>query len=123
MCRFNRWFFILGGILLAVLIGASLFGGYGGWGGMGGWGFGWPMMRGGYYGGGFGSEWFMPVISIIFIGLAIVAVIALLRSFSRNSRIQPVSGQANAALEILNRRYAQGEIDKKEYEEKKKDLL
>lgn len=122
MCRLNKWFFILGGILLAVLIGASLFGGYGGWGGMGGWGFGWPMMGGGYYGGVF-SGWFMPVISIIFIGLVIVAVIVLLRSFSRNGRIQPVSGEANSALEILKKRYASGEINKDEYEQKKKDIL
>jgi putative membrane protein len=30
---------------------------------------------------------------------------------------------ADSALELLKKRYARGEIDKQEYEEKKKDLL
>jgi putative membrane protein len=77
------------------------------------------MMGGGYYGG----EWFTPVISIVLIGLAIVAVIALLRNINRRDRIQSVSVGENSAIEILKKRYASGDINKDEYEQKKKDLL
>lgn len=122
MGRVNKWFFIIGGILLAVLIGASFFGGgYYGWGGAGCWGFNRPGMWGGY--GGFGTGWFMPIVWVIIFGLIVMAAFALLRGFSGNGRIQPVSGGPNAALDILNRRYASGELSKEEFEEKKKDLL
>jgi len=53
--------------------------------------------------------------------LIIAGVIALIRWFanqSGNSRPNEKS-----ALEILRERYAKGEIEKKEFEEKKKDLI
>ncbi len=126
MNRGYRWFFIIGGILLAVLIMASLFGGgYYGWGGMGCGGAGSPWMWGGYgsnYGGGFGTGWLTTLITIIFFGLIIAAVVVLVRAVTRGARFQPVSERADAALEILNSRYAKGEINKEEYEQKRKDL-
>ena len=133
MNRGYRWLFIIGGILLAVLIIASLFGGGyynygpGGWIGPGMMGPG--MMGGGWggyggnYGGGFGTGWLTTLITIVFFGLIIAAVVVLVRAVTRGAKFQPVSGRADAALEILNNRYAKGEIKKEEYEQKRKDLI
>lgn len=107
---------IIGGIVLAVLIALPLVfglvsgGWYGGWGMMGPW-----MM------GGFGWMWLMPVLWLIFIGLIVWAIVALVRG-SPGPRSQGIS-TTDTALEVLKRRYAQGEISKEEYEEKKKDLV
>ncbi len=71
--------------------------------------------------GGFGWWWFMPIFFILFWGLVIWGIVALVRGLS-GSRDSD-SSTADSALEVLKRRYAKGEIDKKEYEEKKKDLV
>ncbi len=107
---------IIGGIVIAILIIVPLiFGAFSGgqhdnWGMMG------PWMTG-----GFGWMWFMPIFFIIFWGLVIWGIVALVRGLggSRGSD----SSKADSALEVLKKRYAQGEIDKKEYEEKKHDLV
>ncbi len=97
-------------VLLFIVMGFSILWGLrsGGFGMMG------PGMMGGY-----GTMFFIPILFIIFLGLIVWAVVAAL----------PKTGGANNAdyksdtpLEILKRRYAQGEIDKEEYETKKKDL-
>ncbi len=101
---------IIGGIIVAILIVVPLvFGAVSGW-QDGGWG----MM------GGFSWWWFMPIFMILFWGLVIWGVAALVRSLSGSSGSD--SSRADSALEVLKKRYARGEIDKKEYEEKKKDL-
>ena len=75
-----------------------------------------PWMMGGY-----GWGWFMPIIMIVFWGLVIWGIVALIRGLSTgdSSRSTP----ADSALEILKRRYARGEITKQEYEDTKKDLI
>ncbi|MBL7061943.1 MAG: SHOCT domain-containing protein [Dehalococcoidia bacterium] len=70
--------------------------------------------------GGFGWMWLMPIFWIVFIGLIVWAIVALVRS-SSGSRGQD-SSKMDSALEVLKKRYARGEIGKEEYEEKKKDL-
>jgi len=76
---------------------------------LGGWGF-------------FGIGWFF---SILFWILIIWAIIALIRGWRSRDMSQtpphPPKGE-EPPLEILKRRYAKGEINKKEFEEMKKDL-
>ena len=73
--------------------------------------------------GGFG--W---IFMFVFWGLIIWAIIALVRGGFGNSHMcghdhgVDTHGKDKSPLEILKERYAKGEIDKKEFEERKKDL-
>jgi putative membrane protein len=63
---------------------------------------------------------------IIFWAAAIVGLIFLIHWLiiaSRSGGHQGVTHGGDTALDILRKRYARGEIDKKEFEERKKDLL
>ena len=72
-----------------------------------------PMM----WGGGFGIVG--ALFSIIWIVILIAVIIALVRYF----RGKPMRWQgSDRALDILKERYAKGEIDTEEFEEKKKAL-
>ena len=80
--------------------------------------YGYPMMGYGAYGG-----WGL-LMSIFWWALIIVAVVALVKWLG-GCRLGKCwhSGQEKSPLEILRERYAKGEIDKKEFEEMKKDLI
>jgi len=110
---------IIGGVILVVLIVIPLvWGGFSGW--RGGWsmmGPGWGMMGPGMMG-GFGWGW-LPLLGIVFWGLVIWGIVAVVRSTRTH---ECGSTSTESALEVLKRRYALGEIKKKEYEEKKRDL-
>jgi putative membrane protein len=83
------------------------------WGG--GWGHGPGMMGWGMMG------WIGPIMMLVFWAAVVVAVIFLVRWITAST-----SGRAEAedtALDILKKRYARGEIDKEEFEAKKKDLV
>jgi len=70
--------------------------------------------------GGFGTMFLMPILWIIVLGLIIWAVVAALQ---RSGESDSTAHKADSPLDILKRRYAQGEIDKEEFEAKKKDLV
>lgn len=65
------------------------------------------MMGGGF---GFGM--------VLFWGLIIVAVVFLARAYYGGQE----RGDEKSAREVLDKRYARGEIDKQEYEERKQAL-
>ncbi len=108
---------IIGGIIVALLIVLPLvFGLVSGW-QSGGWGMMGPGMMG-----GFGWWWFMPIFMILFWGLVIWGIVALVRGLSAPRGSDSAPPAADSALEVLKKRYARGEITKEEYEEKKKDI-
>ena len=73
----------------------------------------------GAYGGGWGMGFGM--IGMVLLGvLIIVAIVALVRWTSGSGpHSRPHS---KTALDVLKERYARGEIDKREFEERKHDL-
>jgi putative membrane protein len=60
------------------------------------------------------------IFMIIFWGLVVVSLIFLIRWLVGMSKTTKVE---ESALDVLKKRYARGEINKEEFEEKKKDLL
>jgi putative membrane protein len=69
------------------------------------------------HGWGMGMGWWW-IIGII----VLIAIIwSITKGLNRNNNVSQESGKS--ALDILKERYALGEIDKKEFEERKKDLM
>ena len=74
--------------------------------------------------GPWGMGWFGAIFLILIVILVIVVLIFLLPRLKQKYKIDGVesSSDTSNALNILKERYAQGEIDKTEFEEMKKDL-
>ena len=76
---------------------------------------------------GFGGFWFMPLIGLVVLGLIIWLIVVLVRRGNWAGSggccgSSPVSS-SESPLDILKKRYARGEINKQEYEDRKKDLM
>jgi putative membrane protein len=65
-------------------------------------------------------SWVGPIAMIVFWALVVTAIVFLIRYLARQSRS---FGNDSLALAILKERYAKGEIDKAEFEQKRKDIL
>ncbi len=85
-----------------------------------------PLLKGGWgdYSMGPGMMWgwwgMGWVFMIVFWGLVVLGLILLIRwlvGMTKGARAE------ESALDILKKRYARGEIDQEEFEQKKKDLL
>ncbi len=93
------------------------------WGNYGGWRMGPGMM--GSWGMGWGMGWPGMIFMWIFWLLLIVGVIFLIKwlvQSTRGSHPDRSGDNRATALDILAQRYARGEIDREEFEQKKKDL-
>jgi putative membrane protein len=73
--------------------------------------------------GGWGMGWFGGIFMIVFWILILVGLVFLIKWVVQStSRGQARGSSSNRSLEILKERYARGEIDKTEFEEKRKVL-
>jgi len=68
---------------------------------------------------GYGIGWFGMIIPLLLIALIIYAVVRLTQSSNGNNNGKNIE---NDAFNILNQRYAKGEISEEEYIQKKKML-
>ena len=73
------------------------------------WGGGWWMLLG-------------PLMFIVFIAAAAAAVVVVVRWLGGSHGVTPPSPPGKTPLDILKERYARGEIDKEEFEERRRVL-
>jgi putative membrane protein len=78
-------------------------------------------MMNGYWDGGWWAL-AMMFMSLTFIALIVVGVVFVVRSSSREERPSR-RPEGNHALDILGERFARGEIEQTEYEERRRVLL
>ena len=74
----------------------------------------------GMMGWGYGMGWLWIIINIAFWIAIIVGIIFLVKWLATSSKQQAKS--EDSAVEILRKRYARGEINREEFEERKRDL-
>lgn len=75
------------------------------------------MMNWGNYGWGMGFGW---IFMVLFWALVILGIGYIVQAISRKTGRQ---GMVETPLDILKKRYAQGEITKEEFERMKDDLM
>ncbi len=74
---------------------------------------------------GWGGTMFGGIGMLLFWGVIIVLLVLFARCFTGGSRTQSLSRlphSGSTALDILQERYAKGEISKEEYEQRKRTL-
>ncbi len=86
-------------------------GGYGGYGHH-------PHMWGGEW--SWGGMFLGPVFGVLFIAAIAIAVVLVVRALGGGSAAR--GGAGRSALDILDKRFARGEIDREDYEERKRVL-
>ncbi len=79
----------------------------------------WGNMMG--WGGGWGGGAMFGIWHLLWWGLLIVGIVVLVRSLIGGGRLGGGS-DSGRALAILKERYARGEIDKTEFDARKRDL-
>ena len=62
------------------------------------------------------------LLSLLFLVLVIAGVVLVARAFTGERRRQPVDTPSRA-LTILEERYARGDIDREEFEDRRENLL
>ena len=80
------------------------------------------MMGPGMMNWGYGMGWGWSIIMMVFWIAVIVGIIFLIRWIALSTDRRHETSAGDSAMEILRNRYARGEINKEEFEEKKKDL-
>ena len=80
------------------------------------------MMGPGMMGWGYGMGWPWFILMFVFWIAVFAAVVLLIRWLLLSTRTGPDRYREESALDILRKRYARGEINREEYEERKRDL-
>ncbi len=76
--------------------------------------------------GGYGvmgqGGWFLGWIFMILMWVLVAGGVAAILKYLFSSSVRGKAGANSSALDVLGERYARGEIDKVEFEEKRRDL-
>jgi putative membrane protein len=88
------------------------------------------MMWDGNNGWGGGGEALMVVVMLTILALIVIGVILLVRSLTSHNHVQPGPPQgpmpgpnSRGAMQVLEERYARGEIQREEFLQRRQDLL
>lgn len=82
-----------------------------------------PQHPGPHMGYGWQGWFFGPIMMIVFIAVAVIVVVTLVRWLGGQGHgLPPYSPPTKTPLDILKERFARGEIDKEEYEERRRLL-
>tara|TARA_R110000787_G_scaffold63679_11_gene144044 strand:+ start:137887 stop:138111 length:225 start_codon:yes stop_codon:yes gene_type:complete len=66
------------------------------------------------------GNWVMgPIMMVVMVIIVVVAIVLVLKAFGLGGHANAKLESQSGALDILNERFAKGEIDKAEYEERK----
>ncbi|NIA71213.1 SHOCT domain-containing protein [Pelagibius litoralis] len=74
------------------------------------------------WGGGWGGMIFGPLMMIAFLAVVVVLVVLAIRWVSGAGHVAAAGAGRMSALDVLKDRFARGEIDKQEYEERRRVL-